>query len=118
MWYRSTVTNKIIHDSVSKVINAIYGKDAFQSDIEKGYLVPVEDLSVIDVLRDTHSTHLAILRYCEIHNCPMKDAKPIVKKMREDLPNFNRRKGYKKQWKKRNVTAETAASENQPDMDK
>lgn len=73
MWYRSTITKKIVNSTSEYSINQIYGEGTFKKLIGD-ILEPVENPSVIDILRDTHSTNLAVLRYQEIHKCDKKEA--------------------------------------------
>ncbi len=85
MWYRSTITKKIVNGTSTFAIELIYGKGSFDKLIKDGILEVVENPSVIDVLRDTHSTNLAVLRYREIHNCDTKEAVAGVAALKKDL---------------------------------
>lgn len=98
MWYRSKATGKVIHGSVARVIDNIWGKETFNRLGDEGAFDRFEP-TVIDVLRDTGSTRLAVIRYRELHKCSAKEAKRMVDLLRGDMA----RKGYKfkKKSKKR-----------------
>lgn len=93
MWYRSEWTGKIIHSSAAKVINAFESPYAFDNAICAGFLVEVTP-SVIDVLRDTGSTKLAVLRYREIHHCDAREARRGIKLLKKAMAR-NQKKGRK-----------------------
>lgn len=115
MWYRSKATNKVIHSSAARLYDNICGIGMFDGCVKSGYLIPIENPSVIDILRDTRSVHLATVRYREIHHCSVKEAKIEVKKLKADIASFNTNKrGQKKQWKKKN-TAKAVSTENSQD---
>lgn len=95
VWYRSAVTHKVISESASQVIDNIFGPGTFQNYIAEGTLVKLENPSVIDVLRDTHSTKLATLRYQQIHKCDQKEARAGVKSLKKDM-GFNGRRQRRK----------------------
>lgn len=95
-WYKSTYTNKIIARTAAKVTNNIFGVGTFDSYVEDGVLVPVDNPSVIDVLRDTRSKKLAVIRYQELHKCSAAEAEKGVAILKRDM-------ALPKKWKnKRN----------------
>lgn len=114
MWYKSTVTEKVVHSSAAKLIDNVYGKEAFRNDVDSGIIIPIEAPSVVDVLRDTGSVHLAAVRYREIHHCSVREAKAEVKRLKADISAFNKpRKGQRGKWKKN--TAKAVSTENSQD---
>lgn len=115
MWYRSTFTNKIVNSTSAFAIENIYGKGAFDKLITMGVLKLLENPSVIDVLRETDSVRLAVLRYQEIHKCSRKEAVIGVSLLRKDMNNHTKKRG-KKPWKKN--TAKTASTPNSQDTGK
>lgn len=111
MWYRSTITKKTVNSTSAFAINNIYGEGAFDKLVKDAVLEPLENPSVIDVLRETRSTNLAILRYKEIHKCTTREAVAGVTLLKKDMGIKPGKKG-KKKWKKRNA-AKTVSTENQ-----
>lgn len=100
MWYRSCYTGNVIHSSAAHLINNLYGEDAFDALVVTNILSKAENPSVIDVLRDTHSINLAVLRYREIHHCTVKEAKYQVKILKRDMASF---KNNKKRFPRKRV---------------
>lgn len=115
MWYRSTISNKIVNSSSAFAIESIYGKGAFDKLISMDILKPIQNPSVIDVLRDTGSTNLAVLRYKEIHKCSHKEATTGVSLIRESMAKHTKKRG-KKFWKRK--TAKTVSTPNSQVTDK
>lgn len=114
MWYRSKATNKVIHSSAARLYDNICGNGMFEGCVKSGYLIPIENPSVIDILRDTRSVHLAAVRYREIHHCSVKEAKIEVKKLKADMGSFNKSRKGQRKWKKKN-TAKAVSTENSQD---
>lgn len=115
MWYRSTISNKIVNSTSAFAIESIYGKGAFNQLIRMEVLKPLENPSVIDILRETGSNRLAVLRYQEIHKVSRKEAVAGVSLLRKDMGNRKKKRG-KKPWKKN--TANTASTPNSQDTGK
>ena len=118
MWYRSKSTGKVFHSSTETLLDNIVGDGYFQRTVEAGWFIPVEP-TVIDVLRDTGSINLAVIRYRELHSdCDYTEAKRQVKILRSDMARFGNRKRRVKKWKKKNDAAKPADSENSSDTGK
>lgn len=116
MWYRSLFTDKIVHESAKKPIDNLYGSGTFEFLVKTDFLAPNENPNIIDVLRDTDSTHLAVIRYREIHNCSIREAKRGVEILKRDLANFKKKGSNAKKWKKN--AARTASTEKTSDTSK
>lgn len=115
MWYRSTLSNKIVNSSSAFAIESIYGEGAFDKLINLDILKPIKNPSVIDILRDTGSNNLAVLRYKEIHKCSHKEATVGVSLIRESMEKHTKKRG-KKFWKRK--SANTASTPNSQVTDK
>lgn len=100
MWYRSRKTNKILYVTAGRIINNALGEGSFEALIEDDILVPVDNPTVIDVLRDTGSTKLATLRYKEIHHCSPREAKAGVRSLKQDMSGRKYEKRGRRNWKK------------------
>ena len=104
MWYRSIITNKIVNSYHFRSVDLIYGDGVSENLIKMDFLIPVENPSVIDILRDTHSDVMAMIRYREIHHCGIKEARNGVNAMKKDMarkytPRKRRWKHKKKESK-------------------
>lgn len=85
MWYRSNVTNKLIHDSASKIVNNVMGEGVFEKLAAAGNLTPIEPPTVEEILEKTHSNGLALIRYRELNSCTFQEARKIVRTMKKNL---------------------------------
>lgn len=85
MWYRSVTTGKMIHDSSSRVVNHIFGNETFEKLVAAGNLQAIEPPTVEDILKETNSVSLAIVRYHEQNNCSFKTARKEVNRMSREL---------------------------------
>lgn len=85
MWYRSVTTGKMIHSSSSRIVNHIFGEGVFDKLVVAGNLTPIEAPNVIDILRETKSSSLAIVRYHELHGCTYKEARKGVRALLRDM---------------------------------
>ena len=102
MWYRSNTTKKLIHESSSKVVDYIFGEGVFEKLVSAGNLEPVDPPSVTDIIRETHSDVLALIRYREIFNCGFKEARQGIRILKKDMANngYIPKKKYHKKPKK------------------
>ena len=124
MWYRSTRTGKVIHSSVIRTIDNIWGDGMFECLLNDGLFVKEENPSVIDVLYGTSSRKYAAIRYQEVHGGTLDEAFEGVDILKRDMARVfktkNGQKGKKRQWKttpKRDV-AELADTLTSPDTSK
>lgn len=95
MYYRSSVTGRIITDTSLKVIEDIYGKNGLNNAIKYDVVCKIDpDPSVIDCI-EYGTTVAAIMRYREIHKCSRKEARKGVARIKRDMARFAK-KGDKK----------------------
>ena len=85
MWYRSVTTGKMIHDSSSRVVNHIFGNETFEKLVAAGNLQAIEPPTVEDILKETNSVSLGIVRYHEMHGCSYKTARKEVNRMAREM---------------------------------
>ena len=79
MYYRSAITGKIV-SSVS-VLDDIYGKGQVKLLVNAGTLQEVEDPDLIDMIKNGTGV-AAVLRYRELNECGLLEAKTQVEAMR------------------------------------
>ena len=84
MYYRSTATGKIMSEGSLRILNDIFGGETVTSMISDGLLVSIENPSVIDCICSGNMAS-AIIRYREIHECGLAEAKKAVYAMRADV---------------------------------
>ena len=86
MYYRSNITGRII--TTASVIDEVYGTGTVDSMLRQGMLEKIESPDMIDVLR--HGSRLvSIMRYRDIHQCGLAEARDRVAMMLEDLNKFS-----------------------------
>ena len=89
MWYRSSFTKKIVSSTYFRTLNLVYGDGTTDRLISAGVLIPVKNPSVIDILRDNGSQVGAIMRYREIHECTLSEARDGVNMLKEDMARIS-----------------------------
>ena len=87
-YYRSNATEKILSENSLKVLNDIFGNDTVTSMESDGLLVKIDEPSVVECIR-SGSLGSAFIRYRELHDCSMEDAKKAVYTMRADISRTN-----------------------------
>ena len=95
MYYKSNCTNKIFTENQIKIVNDIYGESEFDEGISVGVFIPIENPSVIDLIKCGNMAG-ATLRYRELHNCKTKAAYDAVFVMKRDMRRISK-KGNKKE---------------------
>lgn len=85
MWYRSIKTGKMIHDSSARVVNHIFGNETFEKLVAAGNLQAIDPPTVEDILKETNSISLAIVRYHEQNSCSYKTARKEVNQLAREL---------------------------------
>ena len=99
MWYVSNFTGRVVHrKSTEYLLNNMFGKGYFDSAVKDGHLIKIDDPSVIDILNETNSVHLAVARYLELH--PDAKAMDAREKVLEIAKANNIKIGGKKGCKK------------------
>lgn len=89
MWYKSTITNKIITNI--SVLDDIYGEDEISRLIINKILIPIQNVDVNDLLK-MHSTNIyAVIRYREINKCSLMEAREKVEQLRAEMEDFDER---------------------------
>lgn len=113
MWFRSTITDKLVNSSYFRTLELVYGADTDTALIANGFLIPVENPSVIDILRDNGSEAAAVLRYREIHGCTLIEARTAVMAMKSDIARISQkyRSVHKKKRKMRQKNREVDVNE-------
>lgn len=87
-YYRSKITGRIVTDTDLEWARLTYGEGVlilinYSSD-------EIDNPSVIDILRDGRFAQ-AVHRYREIHDCSLKEAFDMTRKIRDDLERFQTR---------------------------
>lgn len=90
MYYRSNVTGRIISDASIRVLDDVYGAGFVDEAISFGTIVPIENPSVIDCIRDGTRV-AAIYRYREIHKCGLLEARAGVDALEKDMARFSKK---------------------------
>lgn len=85
MWYRSNLTGKLIHERSSLIIGHIFGDGIFEKLITSGNLTPIDPPSVLDIMMETKSFSLAVVRYREIHGCKYREASNGVRQLLKEM---------------------------------
>lgn len=112
MWYRSMVTNRILHGSAARIINNLYGDGYFEKLVTSGVLTAMNSPTVVDVLKYSGSNTLANLRYREIFGCTFKEAQKGVNLLKKDIDKGqSKKKPHKKHWKKYDTLTDTKTPE-------
>lgn len=85
MYYKSTTSGKIFNERRLSILDDVFGTGTFKSLVEEGTLVPIEKLSVIDLLKNDQMYEAAHL-YREIHKgSTIKESLDMVKKIQNDM---------------------------------
>lgn len=91
IFYRSILTGRIVAESSLNIIEAVYGHDELEHLINTDNVLTEIEPTVIDCIRDGSKT-TAMLRYREIHNCGVRDAKNGVETLMKDMARFRKEK--------------------------
>ena len=85
MYYKATMSGKIFNERRLSILNDVFGTGTFKSLVEEGTLVPIEKLSVIDLLKNDQMYEAAHL-YREIHKgSTIKESLDMVKRIQSDM---------------------------------
>ena len=88
-YYESTLTGKIITENDLHVLYDIYGDNVIKDPLCHGILVRVDEPTVIACSKYGRSTVMAVIRSREIHDCTLKEAYDIVKKIKKDVEKYS-----------------------------
>lgn len=85
MYYKAVMSNKIFNERSLSILDDIFGPGAFGAWVRAGALMPVKNLSVIDLLKNDQMFEATQL-YHEIHEgSTVKESLDIVKKIQADM---------------------------------
>ena len=85
MYYKSATSGKIFNDRRLSILDDVFDPGTFKSLVEEGTLVPIEKLSVIDLLKSDQMYEAAHL-YREIHKgSTIKESFDMVKRIQNDM---------------------------------
>ena len=85
MYYKSTTSGKIFNEHRLSILDDVFDPGTFKSLVEEGTLVPIEKLSVIDLLKNDQMYEAAHL-YREIHKgTTIKESFDMVKRIQSDM---------------------------------
>ena len=88
MYYKAVMSNKIFNDRSLSILDDIFGPGAFDAWVRAGALMPVKNLSVIDLLKNGQRFEATRL-YHEIHEgSTVKESIDMVKKIEADMARF------------------------------
>lgn len=88
MYYKAVMSNKIFHERSLSILDDIFGPGAFDAWVRAGALMPVKNLSVIDLLKNGQRFEATRL-YHEIHEgSTVKESLDMVKKIEADMDRF------------------------------
>lgn len=92
MYYRSSITNKIVSEKFTKSLNYIYGLGTVEKLVEEGTLIPIDEPTIIDCIKDGGGS-VATVRYMEINpDADWATASKEVRKIRKDMYRNKNRK--------------------------
>ena len=85
MYYKVATSGKIFNERRFSILDDVFGPGTFKSLVEEGTLVPIEKLSVIDLLKNDQMYEAAHL-YREIHKgSTIKESFDMVKRIQSDM---------------------------------
>ena len=88
MYYKAVMSNKIFNERSLSILDDIFGPGAFEAWVRAGALMPVKNLSVIDLLKNDQMFEATRL-YHEIHEeSTVKESLEMVKKIQADIDRF------------------------------
>ena len=88
MYYKAVMSNKIFNERSFLILDDIFGPGAFEAWVRAGALMPVKNLSVIDLLKNDQMFEATRL-YHEIHEgSTVKESIDMVKKIEADMDRF------------------------------
>ena len=88
MYYKAVMSNKIFNERSLSILDDIFGPGAFEAWVRAGALMPVKNLSVIDLLKNDQMFEATRL-YHEIHEgSTVKESLEMVKKIQADMDRF------------------------------
>ena len=93
-YYQSGKTGRIFSESIVQTLYDIFGVDGTGMIFGTGLLQPIEDPSVVDLLKHSDKVK-AIARYHDIHKTSLMDSKRMVERIEEDIEKYSKRAGKK-----------------------
>ena len=95
MYYKAVMSDKIFNERSFLILDDIFGPGAFSAWVRAGALQPVENLSVIDLLKN--GQHFEAVRfYHEIHEgTTVKESLDMVKKIEANMAKFQKKRTCK-----------------------
>ena len=88
MYYKAVMSNKIFNERSLSILDDIFGPGAFDAWVRAGALMPVKNISVIDLLKNGQMFEATRL-YHEIHEgSTVKESLDMVKKIEADMDRF------------------------------
>lgn len=93
-YYQSGKTGRIFSESIVQTLNDIFGVGGTGMIFGTGLLQPIEDPSVVDLLKHSDKIN-AIVRYHDIHKTSLMDSKRMVERIEEDIEKYSKRAGKK-----------------------
>ena len=94
-WYTSGVTGEPVSPVDMHALENIFGERyeaAKQCLIQEKILIPLENPTVIDILKKSGSVVKAGIRYSEIHHTGVLKSDMMVKKIKTDMERFAKKK--------------------------
>lgn len=89
-YYQSYKTGRIFSESIVQTLTDIFGVGGTGMIFGTGLLQPIEDPSVVDLLKHSDKIN-AIARYHDIHKTNMMDSKRMVERIEEDIEKYSKR---------------------------
>ena len=90
VYYQSYKTGRIFSESIVQTLTDIFGVGGTGMIFGTGLLQPIEDPSVVDLLKHSDKIN-AITRYHDIHKTNMMDSKKMVERIEEDIEKYSKR---------------------------
>lgn len=87
-YYKCKSNGRMYSASRLQIVNDIYGDSTINLSVLAGILTPVEDITVIDLLKNGARVE-AIKLYKDTHDCTLKRAFNQVKLIEADIKKFN-----------------------------
>lgn len=89
-YYKAVVSGKIFPESKLRILDDIFGEGSFESWAHLGALSYVENVNVIDFLKDNNRVNATLL-YRDIHGCDLSTAYKQVKRIEADMARFSKK---------------------------
>lgn len=89
-YYEAVMSGKVFPENKLHILDDIFGDGSFESWVRLGALSHVENVSVIDFLKDNNRVEATRL-YKDIHGCDLSTAYKQVKRIEADMARFSKK---------------------------